>query len=208
MNFFKWFSKISPYKASDPNPSPCASNSSNDNFHDDTIHTIEMSVEVENIIGSCLNIGIQDSIGRGAKGQLVRFRKSISVLCGCGHPVSQLHAENESGKSSKRGLAGKCFYCSKELQKSMIKGLISEMEAERLSLVCTDCARITISGVLCCPRHFAAIEDEKGNTVYIGPEEIVQQDRKETVKKILAPFAALFSEHTQPQLPQSKTKHE
>ncbi len=208
MNFFKWLSKMSPYKASDPNPTPYSSNAYNDYFHDDTIHPIEMSVEQEDLIGSCFNAGVQAGIGRGAKGQLVSFRKNISVLCGCGHPVSQLHAENESGKSSKRGLAGKCFYCSKEFQKSVTKGLISEMEAERLSLVCTDCARMTISGVLCCPRHFAAIEDEKGNTIFIGPDEMVQQSRKQTINKILAPFAALFSEPNQPQLPQSKTKHE
>jgi phage pi2 protein 07 len=202
MNFWKWLFKVSPNNASNPNPSPSASDGYHYNVPANGSQPIEISVEQESIIGSCLSLGVQDSIGRGANGQLVRSRNKDSVLCGCGHPVSQLHAENEPGKPRKRGMAGKCFYCSKEYQKLRAKGLISEIEAERLSWVCSDCARLTISGVLCCPQHYAAVEDGNGGVIYLGPDEQEQQKRKETLQKILAPFAALFIVPNQPQLPQ------
>lgn len=208
MNFWKWLFKISPDKASNPNPSPSASDAYRYTVPADGGQPIEASFEQENIIGSCLSLGVQNNIGRRSNGQLVRFLNKDSVLCGCGHPVSQLHAENEHGKPRKRGLAGKCLYCSKEYQKLLAKGLISEIDAERLSWVCSDCAQLTISGVLCCPQHYATIVDTNGNAIYLGPDEQLKQSRKELIQKILVPLSTLFMEPNQPQLPPPRDANE
>ena len=80
------------------------------------------------------------------------------------------------------------------------KGLISPLDAERYSLACSDCAKITISGKLCCPKHYIAIADETGNTIYLGPDDQTEQQqleeqraRQEIVQKILNPFMSLLS---------------
>lgn len=187
MTFWKWLFKLSPDKASDPNPSPTDVNTSAG-----VNRPIEMFVEQEAVLGMGSTFGYQNSAGRGTNG-LERYRKRFSVLCGCGHVVSQLHAEHTPGKPPQKGLGGKCYHCEKDLQKMFKKGLIPEAEAERQALVCSDCAKM-VSGFLCCPKHYIEVTDENGDTVYLGPDDQLKQKRKETIQKILTPFAVLFSE--------------
>ena len=199
--FLNWLYKRSPHNAANPNPSAMPYDQDANGIPSNESQTIEISIEQDVIIGLPLSFGDEDTIARGPNGELIRSHKKIYILCGCGHIPSQLHAEKDAGKSPKRGIAGKCLYCEKEFQKMLKNGLVSGIEAERQSLVCTECAQLTVSGILCCPRHYAAIGDENGNIVYLGPDEQTQQKRNDTIQKILMPFAALFTEPNKPQLP-------
>lgn len=205
MNFWKWLLKLSPAKASIPNPTPSTENLYNCNFPGGG-HPIEMSVEQDNLIGSRVSFGIQNSVGRGTNGQLLRIRSKTSILCGCGHIASNLHAENEHGKSATRGIAGQCLYCAKECRELEEKGYISEADADRMSLVCTDCARMA-SGVLCCTRHCIAVEDGNGGVIYISRSERERQKQEELVHKILSPVFSFFCEPSQSQLPQPENNN-
>ncbi|MFA6186347.1 MAG: hypothetical protein WC770_03925 [Phycisphaerae bacterium] len=205
--FLNWLYKRSPHNAADPNPSATPYDQ-DANIPRNESRPIEMAIEQDVIIGLPLSFEDEDTIARGTNGELIRSHKKISILCGCGHIASQLHAENEAGKSPKRGIAGKCLYCEKEFQKMLKKGLISEIEHERQSLVCTDCAKLAISGILCCPRHYAAIGDENGNIVYLDPDEQAKQSRKDIQKQILMPFATLFIKQNQPKPPSSSDINE
>lgn len=98
-----------------------------------------------------------------------------------------------------RGIAGKCFYCDAEYQKLSQKGQISPFDAERLSLVCADCGKITLSGQLCCPKHYTAVLNPDGTTTYLSPEDTEEQNRQNTIKNILGSMAQLFGKETSEQ---------
>lgn len=206
--FLNWLYKRSSHNAADPNPSAMPYDQDTNGIPSNESRPIEISIEQDVIIGLPLSFWDEDTIARGTNGELIRSHKKNSILCGCGHIASQLHAENEHNKSPKRGIAGKCPYCEKEFQKMLRKGLISEIEAERQSLVCTDCAKLTISGILCCPKHYAAIGDENGNIVYLDPDEQAKQKREDLQKQILMPFAALLMKSNQSKLPPSSNINE
>jgi len=205
--FLNWLYKRSPHNAADPNPSATPYDQDANDIPYNKSHPIETFIDQEAFLGSILNFGIQKGIERDANGQLIRFHKRLSIVCGCGHIVSQLQAENEHGKSPKKGLEGICFFCEQELQKMVKKGKITEIEAQRQSSVCSECARM-VSGVLCCPKHYVEVSDENGNTVYISKNEHDEQGRKKITQKILMPIALLFTEPVQPQLPEPEDTNE
>ncbi len=203
--FFNWLKKGSPNNAANPNPKAAAYNTANNNTFGPAITPLEISSQQEIVLGSFINIGNQDLASRGPNGEMLYSYKNLSFLAGCGHVISQLHAQNESGKTPIRGVGGRCLYCDAKYQQMAAKGLMSLDEADRRSLVCSECARVTVSGILCCPMHYTAIGDGNGNFVYLGPQEIEDQKRKDLVNKILSPFTSFLP---RPQLPNIEDKDE
>jgi len=195
---FGWLIKGSAKNAANPNPAATPASPNFNRGFPGHIPPIEVAVEQDLIMGTNLSLGQQDSVAEGPNGELIRSHRNMSILCGCGHIVSQLQPTQEQGKAPVRGIAGKCFYCDIEFNELMSKGLIAPFDAERQSLACSDCAKITVSGKLCCPKHYIAIIDEGGKTIYLDPEEqeqrVEQQARQETIQMIFKPFIALLSE--------------
>lgn len=195
---FGWLSKGSTKNAANPNPAATPVNPNFSGGFPGQSQPIEVAVEQDLIMGTNLSLGCQDSIAKGPNEELIRSHRNMSILCGCGHIVSQLHPTQEQGKAPVRGIGGKCFYCDMVYSELLLKGLVTQSEAERQSLVCSDCAKITVSGKLCCPKHYIATIDESGNTIYLGPEEQEQlegqQSRQEIIQMVFKPFIALVSE--------------
>ena len=198
---FGWVVKSSAKNAANPNPPVTPATPNVGGEFGGQQPPIEVAMEQEAIIGTDISLGRQDSVGYGPGGVLITQHKNMSILCGCGHIVSQLQPAQEERKAPFPGIGGKCFYCELELNEWALKGLISPFEAQRQSLVCSNCAKITLSGKLCCPKHYTATIDENGNTIYLGPDDQArqqelaeQQARQETVQKILKPFMWLFLE--------------
>ena len=196
---FGWMVKRSVKNAAHPNPPATPATVNVDDKFGGQQTPIEFAEERDLIIGTDISLGHQDSVGYGPDGSLVRRHRNMSILCGCGHIVSQLQPVQEEGKAPLPGVMGECFYCRLELNEWVQKGLISPFEAQRQSLICSNCAKITLSGKLCCPKHYTVTIDANGNTVYLGPEDQAkqqelaeQQARHETVQKILTPFRTLF----------------
>ncbi|MCF7955169.1 MAG: hypothetical protein K9M75_05150 [Phycisphaerae bacterium] len=200
MKLFHWMLKRS-HRASanpNPNPMPMPSQSTHRGYSQGT--PIEALIEEDATIGINFSPGKQHGLHRGPSGELIRSHRNISILVGCNHIVSQLQASHEQGKSPVRGIAGKCIYCEKEFSKSVQKGQLDPFEAERMSLVCTDCARLTVSGVLCCPRHYVAVDNGNNQIEYLGPDEQAKQSRKQLVENILTPITGLFVDQGSSQL--------
>lgn len=196
---FGWIVKSSAKNAANPNPPAFPATPNVGGQFPIQQPPIEVAMEQEAIIGTDISLGHQDIASYGPSGELIRQRKNMSILCGCGHIVSQLQPTQEEGKSPLPGIGGKCFYCELELNEWALKGLIAPYEAQRQSLVCSNCAKITLSGKLCCPTHCTATIDGNGNTIYLGPDDQArqqelaeQQARQETVQKIVKPFMSLF----------------
>jgi len=194
---FGWLIKGSAKNAANPNPAATAANPNFSGGFPGQSQPIEVASEQDLIMGTNLILGCQDSFAKGPNEELITTHRNVSILCGCGHIVSQLHPTQEQGKAPVRGIGGKCFYCDMAYSELLSKGLITAFEAERQSLVCSDCAKITVSGKLCCPKHYIATTDESGNTIYLGPEEheqlAEQQARQEIIQKVFNPFIALLS---------------
>jgi len=195
-----WLRKQSPLNSANPNPGTSPYNAGVYNTPHGGAQTIETSNEEELTLGLNLRLGQQDSAVRGPAAELLRSRKGIYALCGCGHIAYQVQPTNKPGQQPIRGIAGKCAYCEGDFQEPLAKGLITLLEAERQTLVCSECARLTTSGILSCPKHCVAVTEGNGQTVYLGPEEQTQLDRKQTTQKILTPFIWLFSEQNQIQI--------
>jgi len=161
---------------------------------------IETNLETESIQGLFTRFVSVDGAIKHRDGQLITTRNTIAVLLGCSHVVTQLQAVDQEDQHI-RGIAGKCYYCDEEIQPLIRKGQISPLDAERLSLVCSDCGKITVSGRLCCPKHYAAITNPDGTTVYLGPKDVQEQQRQSTVKMVLDSVASLFGQ-VDPKTPQ------
>lgn len=160
---------------------------------------IERNMEMESAVGLSLRIGRIQSLLRGEHGELIRVSEQKPCLLGCGHIISQLQPEDRQGCHI-RGLAGPCAFCLRDYSQGVQKGQISPSDAERLSLVCTDCARMTSSGVLCCPKHYTTVMAPDGSERYVDPDGAAQLRRQETVSKAFAVFLSLFQEdNTDPQ---------
>ena len=203
--FFNWLTKSSVKNAANPKPAPHIPDSS---AAQGPMRPLEYNTREEIIIGSTINISTQDVLLKGPNGELVRSHKNLSVLCGCGHLISQLQPETEKGKSPKRGLSGKCLYCEDQFQEMVLKGKMTPMEAERRALVCSECARVTLSGVLCCPKHYISVADGSGQIVYLGPEEQEQRKREEIIGKIFSPFISVLTDQDNRQLPGPEDNNE
>ena len=206
-SFYNWLNKGSAQKAADPAPKPACHVPDNSNFQGQVI-PFEFNTQEDIIIGSGINLGKKNIRLQGPNGDFYFHHKSFSVLCGCGHLVSQLQPESEHGKTPKRGISGKCLYCETQYQEMVLQGQMEIIEAERKSLICSECARMTVSGILCCPRHCVRVADENGQVVYWDPEEQERQRRKEIISKIFSPFVFLLTEQSNPQLPSPEDNDE
>lgn len=175
----------SPHNAANPDPY-AQSNTNNSSPSGQQGKLIEEFVEFESVAGMHLNYGRKESGFIGPHGQLLRSKENISLIIGCG---CKIDADKNSGKK----IAGVCQFCKEENLKELQKGKITLFNAERLSLVCTDCARRSASGLLCCPRHATRVQTEEGE-IYADPQQLEDIERKNTIQKIISPFIQLFTE--------------
>lgn len=195
-----WLVKRSSKNATNPKPKATPHPSTTQNAQDPLI--IETVSDEKVTLGIDTILGEQDNLAKGPGGELIRSHQSVSILSGCNHIVSQLQPTHEEGKLPSKGLAGKCIYCVKEVQKLVKKGKLDPLEADRLSLVCTDCAKMTVSGTLCCPKHYVAIDNGTNQTLYLDPDEQARESQKKLVQTILLPFRGILGD-SNPPLPSS-----
>ena len=196
LKFWQWLLNRSSQNAAMPNVQPNTNDSvGRINIPIDT-EPLETYIETGSLLGSLIKIGSEEGALRGPNGQLIRSHNKLSILLGCNHVVTQFQALDKEDRHI-RGIAGRCFYCDLEGQELLQKGLITVFDSERLSLVCTDCAKITNSGQLCCPKHYTAVSNPDGTTTYLSPEDAEEQDRQKTTKTILSSIALLFGQNSQ-----------
>jgi hypothetical protein len=153
----------------------------------------ETYIETDSIQGFVTKVGWQESGVRTPDGELFRTRENFALPLGCGHIARQQQAVDQQDQHI-RGIAGICYYCQQELLKALSRGEITPFDAERLSLVCSDCGKITVSGQLCCPKHYARLAGPAGAEVYLGPEDIKKQEQNRLTSKMLGPILGLFLE--------------
>jgi len=158
----------------------------------DTVLPFERYTETDSLSGTPFKVGITQQSFETPDGLLARGKDNIAALIGCGHLAYQFQAIDQEDKHI-IGIAGQCFYCAQEQQQLFEAGKINQFDATRLSLVCTDCAQITDSGQLCCPKHYAMVPNPDGTKIYLSPEDIENQKRQDTVQMCLSSVALLFS---------------
>jgi len=158
-----------------------------------TDQRIETYSETESLLGGGLSLGQIKHTHQAADGALVRSQDRLAIIVGCGHLVTQFQAIKQESRDV-RGIAGPCGGCAAELQPLAASGQLSLIDYERLTLVCTESARRTVSGKLSCPRHCTPITQPNGETLYLGPEEIMDQRRRRYVSATLGRFLDLFLE--------------
>ena len=202
LKFWKWFFNRSPQNAATPNVQPKPTEGVDNTAASTGAEPLEQYIETESILDGPIRIGFEEGALRGPNGQLIRTRNRASILLGCHHIVCQVQAVDQQDRHI-RGIAGKCFYCDLEGQELLQKGQISLFDAERLSLICTDCGKITLSGQLCCPKHYTAVVNPDGTTAYLSPEDAEEQKRQNTTKTILNSVALLFGQNSQ-EIPREK----
>jgi len=164
---------------------------------------IETNVRTESIGGLFFKLGSTQSASRRPDGHLMTTEDELAQILGCGHKVTQLEAVDRPGEHI-RGIAGACECCKAENQRLLSKGKLSILDAERLSLVCSDCGKITTSGLLCCPRHYVAVVKPDGTTTYLDQEQSEQLERQIATTMVLGPLFALFGENSQQPLQSKK----
>ena len=206
LKFWQWVLNRSPQNAAKPN----VQSNPIDNVGNASIpigtEPLETYRKTGFILGSPIKIGFEEGTLRGPGGQLFREHNELSIPIGCGHIVCQIQAVDQQDRHI-RGIAGSCFYCAPESQKLLQKGKITALDAERLSLVCTDCGKITISGQLCCPKHYTQVTNPDGTITYLSPEDAEEQDRQNTTKTILNSVALLFGQNSQ-EIPQENCQEQ
>ncbi len=155
----------------------------------------ERAYVIEEFLGIIPQMGRLDS-ALELDGELIRTRQYTSILCGgCGHIVQV--QDRDKPEKSLRVVEGICQFCEEAYVKvyQNNNSLITPEEIHRRSLVCSDCAKITESGTLCCPNHYAKVKDDEGKSQYLDPNDQEEQDRKQVVQGILTPFLSLFGEN-------------
>jgi hypothetical protein len=158
------------------------------------IQPLERNVEVYAISGMKNQPGQVDCRFRSAAGEMIRRHEDHGRGIGaCGHLIDFEKAPHH------RGIGGLCIYCLREYQALVDKGLMDPLEAERLSIVCSDCCQMTSSGHLCCPRHRKAMATPDGETVYLDPDAAKSMARQNTIAKALNVVTWLFAEPQNPQ---------
>jgi len=193
--FWGWLLQRSPQNADRPDIQQQAFDTVADVGFPAGAQPIEISSETESLVDSPIKLGSVDAASKGSEGQLIRAHNSLVVILGCGHAVKQSQAADDDERHI-RGIAGRCPYCFAEIEELIAKGKVEIMpfDAERLSLVCSDCGKITTSGFLCCPRHYKDVPNPDGTVTYLGPEDAEEQARQNTAKAILSALGSLVSE--------------
>jgi hypothetical protein len=155
---------------------------------------LEISSKEEATWGLNCVMGQQDYAARGPRNEFIRSHSKGNVLCNCGHIAYQMQAIDKPGEQAVRGIAGQCQYCVAEFEKAVQKNEMTPEEAERRSLVCSECAKIIKDGILSCPRHCVAMTDVDGQTIYLDSAQTAELDRKQAVQNILSPLLGMFGD--------------
>lgn len=183
----------SPKNAATPNVQPGPPAASAQPGTGSSVRPLERNVEVSSIAGLLNELRRVDSRYLGDNGEIISCLEDHSqFVLGCGHHGTA-QASAEEGPHS-RAIAGLCAYCVRDYQPLVEKGEIDALQAERLSLICNECARMTTSGHLCCPRHSTKVTAEDGSTQYIDPDTAKSASRQSTIVKALSVFQYLFGE--------------
>jgi hypothetical protein len=160
------------------------------------------------VIGVYSQVGYVIETWKGPSGQMTRVRKSLHVVAGCNHILKCAGgAEDEDGhlRKDEEIAAGFCVYCADKYQQELLRNKITPQEAERLALVCRACARTTVSGALCCPKHWRQVKQADGTIQYLDEKQIREQQRQGTVTSALAAVVSLFGvKPPDPPTPQQK----
>lgn len=165
----------------------------------------EHSIEIASMGGLLNDLRYEESRYRGPDGEIIhRCHGRRHILAGCRHPIKMDQGDADSKHDHCRQFGGLCVYCVREYQPFVETGQLDPLEAERLSMVCSDCARMTTSGHLSCPRHRAAVVGPDGTTQYVDKEAAKNMTRKDTVGKAVNTFFWLFGTSQQPE---SKEEH-
>ncbi len=175
--------------------------------------------EKASIAGLDIEYGRSDYTVLTPQKQLHRTRETVSLILGCGHIVDNQTDKQDADTGGKEPppvvlagagqqrppvrkdsnkpcrIEGICYDCRAEKLSLYRQGLISISEADRLSLVCNHCARMTESGRLCCRRHAGRINLPDGSHKYVDGEEMENINRQQTVARILKPLGRLFGEN-------------
>jgi len=191
VKLFNWLFNSSPQNAAKPQ----VQQHTVPEIPNPAIEPIESYAETDSILGSGLKVGLIERASR-ENGQLVRTHDNVKAIIGCGHLIHQFQADDQEDKHV-AGIAGQCFYCAGELEELREKGKVSDFDAERLSYVCTDCAQITESGKLCCPKHYKAVSNPDGTKAYLSSEDIKDQKRDDCVQLAKNSIAMLFGSNDQ-----------
>jgi hypothetical protein len=162
---------------------------------------LERNVEVYSISGLKIELSQMERRCRSVDGEIIRLYENRRQIIGsCGHTLDATPSEGDPEKNPHhRKIAGQCVYCLREYQPLVEKGQMDPLEAERLSLICPDCARMSTSGRLCCPRHRKAVVMRDGATQYLDPDTAKSMARQDTIAKALHVVTWLFAEPQNPQ---------
>jgi hypothetical protein len=201
---WKWAVNRSPKNAAIPDVRPHPAGDTENTPQTPGVQPIETNMESQSFIGLLARLGKQENLFRSPDGELVRASDQTWILLGCGHVAGQVQAIDEKHRHI-RGIAGICARCLRENQRLLEKRQISPFDAERLSLVCTDCAKITVSGQLCCPRHYTAMTAPDGSVAYLDTEQAEEIERQDTIRRALGIANLLFGED-EPQVPDKQEK--
>jgi len=157
------------------------------------IRPLERNIEVNRVVGLLNEQCHVETRYMGADGELIYcIEDHGGLVLGCGHHGTAHISVKEA--TCGRGIAGVCVYCAREYQPLVEKGEIDALQAERLSLVCNECARMTTAGHLCCPRHATKVTAEDGTIQYIDPDTAKSAARQNTIAKAVGALMCLFGE--------------
>jgi len=165
-----------------------------DNSNEDEIFYSESSLDVENIAGTPIAFGTEESISVDSKGNSKNIRKKQGHILGSGLLVTSLTPIVRDGITSP-GVEGACFICKQEAALLLAENSISLEDAYRLSLFdtgsgaqCQGCGRKDI-----CIRHCRPFEDSAGTIANLCPECTQEAQHQKwfqsAVNMLLSPFA-------------------
>lgn len=193
MSFLDILLRRSPKNAAVPKVQPAPPATSAQPGTGSSVRPLERNVEVSSIAGLLTELRRVETRYMGADGEVIHCLEAHGgFVLGCGHHGTAQASAEEGPRG--REIAGLCAYCVREYQPLVEKGEIDPLQAERLSLVCNECARMTTSGHLCCPRHSTKVTAEDGSTQYIDPDTAKSASRQSTIAKALSVFQYLFGE--------------
>ena len=168
------------------------------------LQPLERSIEIASMGGLFNELRHEENRYRGPGGEIIHCCDDRRyILAGCGHPVTMGQIVTDGKHDQGRHLGGLCVYCVREYQPFVERGQLDPLEAERLSMVCSDCAQMTTSGHLSCPRHRIAVVKPTGTTQYVDKDTAKSMARKNAVGKAVHTLAWLFGA---PQETESKEK--
>ena len=192
--FWDWFMNRSPRDAAVPDVQPGSSAWPHPSSGDSAIQPIERHVEMRSFAGLLNTPYRVETLGRSVDDELVRcHHDGADMILGCGHKVSGFQDKDKKPQDD-RTIAGLCAYCVREYQPQVQKGEMDPLHAERLSLVCSECAKVSTSGYLCCPRHCKPTAGSDGTTHYVDSETALKMARQDVVGKAFRAVMWLFGQ--------------